>query len=63
MTREQYFRIMELAKQDTDDMGIFFKWLEVNPSFADGDLAPIEIELSYLCFNIAFEAFIIGACE
>jgi hypothetical protein len=63
MTKKQYVRIVELAKQDTGDMGTFFKWLELNPSFMDANLAPIEIELNYFCFNIAFEAFITGACK
>jgi hypothetical protein len=60
MTKEQYVRIMELAKGDTGDMEIFFTWLEIYPNFVDEKLAPIEIELSYLCYNIAFEAFMTG---
>jgi hypothetical protein len=61
MTRDNYFDIMGAAKNMADDMDLFFTWLEVNPDFTNGELAPIEIELSFLCFNIAYEAFMMGA--
>ena len=54
MKKEEYWAIMHVAKDYTHDMEKFFQWLEKYPSFADGHLEPIEIELSFLCHNIAF---------
>lgn len=53
MNKVQYWAIMSVAKDNTNNMHKFFEWLEKYPSFADGHLEPIEIELSFLCHNIA----------
>lgn len=54
MKTVQYWAIMSVAKDYTNDMEKFFAWLKKHPNFADGHLEPIEIELSFLCHNIAY---------
>lgn len=54
MTQYEYLAIMVVAKDYTNDMDRFFKWLEEYPRFADGELEAIEIELSFLAYNVAY---------
>jgi hypothetical protein len=61
MNSLEYIKILTYAKEHTLDMDIFFAWLEAYPNFADDRLNPIEIELSFLCYNIAFDAYMYGA--
>jgi hypothetical protein len=59
MTKIQYIKLLTQAKQKTTDD--FFAWLVESPNFID--LSPIEIEINFLLYSVAFDAYCVAAFE
>jgi hypothetical protein len=59
MTITQYKKLLTQAKLKTADD--FFSWLEESPDFME--LSPIEIEINFLLYSVAFDAYCLSAYE
>jgi hypothetical protein len=60
MKHGQYVIILNRAKKRTHDMQAYFEWLTEHVGFLNPELAPIEVELSFLMRNIATIAYSTG---
>jgi hypothetical protein len=59
MTKEQYMKLLTQTTCKTADD--FFPWLEESPDFME--LTPLEIEINFMMYSLAFDAYCLAAHE